>query len=167
MPSEDDAKHKAIQVPNTHVQHVVRDITEMQLDAKIVILCPQRVSSKQMKVWCTETGPMFSYRQCVFSETLSLSSCILVCIKQHHNSLQVLINVVHTERMLLDVYTINLPMNSNLYEYLRREDHVSTGILQLPLSLLLTTHTLFSVVGDGNCLYHASSLALCGTEMKH
>ena len=83
------------------------------------------------------------------------------------SSLHVLVNVVHTERMLHDVYTINLPMNSALNEQPRREDHVSTRILQLLHPILLTTKTPLSVVGDGNYLYRATSLALYGTEKKH
>ena len=74
---------------------------------------------------------------------------------------------VHTERMLLDVYTINLPMNCDLDEQPGREDHVSSRILPLSDPILHTAHIPLSVVGDGNCSYHASSLALYGTEEKH
>ena len=69
--------------------------------------------------------------------------------------------------MLLDVYTINLPMNSDLDEQRRREDQVSTRILQLFHPILLTTRIPLSVVGDGDCLHRATSLALHGTEGKH
>ena len=71
------------------------------------------------------------------------------------------------KRMLLDVYIINLPMNSDPDVQPGREDHVSNRILQLCHPILLTTHIPLSVEGDSNCLHRATSLALYGTEEKH
>ena len=47
------------------------------------------------------------------------------------------------------------------------EDSVSVAILHMFHGVMLDAYSPRQVVGDGNCLYHAVSLALYGTESLH
>ena len=75
-----------------------------------------------------------------------------------------------SEQKLLETYLVQLPEATGIKQQLDTEmmrDTISEGILGRFHPAALENFTVLSVVGDGNCLYHAASLALYGTQSRH
>ena len=78
---------------------------------------------------------------------------------------QDIVKAAEAEKLLLETYNINLPVQSTSTP--GPTDQTSVDILQLFQSIMLKSWVPLQVVGDGNCLFRAVSRALYNRESCH
>lgn len=79
------------------------------------------------------------------------------------------LDVVHSERLFLRTYKVELPFPSDPSDIDTPAcpDTISCKILKLFHPILLSDHLPLAVYGDGNCMFRAISLGLFGSEKHH
>ena len=70
--------------------------------------------------------------------------------------------------MLLDVHKVKLPSHIPEFDPLPElEDNIAVQIIELFNPIVLRSQSPRAVIGDGNCMFRAISLAMYGTQDHH
>lgn len=118
-----------------------------------------------MELWLKD-GMLFLCHRCIISDDSINYTKMLTMLSKAVDS-----TAIHTTasniQLLLKTYDITLKPPVRLIKLPGLEDNSAINILRKFHPVTLGKHSPRSVVGDGNCLYRAASLAMYGVEDEH